>query len=538
MIFFPVHQIQKYLFHAILAIVLFSCSLLLIPSLSNHAFAEGVNTSELFQNVNPDVPKDIHTISHVVMIDVLSSLTCQLGGIDPTRKDGKCLGVDRNTGKIGFVKKSDGGFVGVLETMIVTTFTLPTQIHTSDYFAYVDEHFGFTKKAYAQSQKNVGIGFVGISPLLTTWVNFRNIVYLLFVVIFIIVGIGIMLRVKIDPRTVMTIENQLPKIIIGLLLVSFSFAIAGFLIDFMWVFIFVIINLLTNIDKNIDPAGVTSTIFGHPIDFFSRTWDNGIWGFAGAGFGAVFNTIQNIFTPQNWNQLQVATGANNQGCGFLDFGCWAASIFPLILKGIFTLGSFILAPIIYLIFLIAIIVILIRIWWTLIKAYLSILVAIVLGPFWIALGILPGSTLGFVAWLRFLTANLLSFPAAIFMFLLARVLADSLSNPTNVFVPPLIGNPNAADFTGNHNFVPFIITLVMLSLIPTVDRMLKDALKSSENKYVGPALIAGVGAGGRFVGGSIRESIGSYTAYQFDPLDLRYRGPAGAVGRVFSRWFR
>ena len=85
-----------------------------------------------------------------------------------------------------------------------------------------------------------GTGFDGLKPLLPLWTVFRNIVYILFVLVFVIIGVAIMLRLKIDPRTVMTIQNQIPKLIIGILLVTFSFSIAGFLIDIMYTSIYLI----------------------------------------------------------------------------------------------------------------------------------------------------------------------------------------------------------------------------------------------------------------------------------------------------------
>src|SRR3989338_11081239 len=105
-------------------------------------------------------------------------------------------------------------------------------IHTSDYFQSLANNFGIVKNANAQTK---GTGFDGLKPLQNLWEAFRNIVYLLFVIVFVVIGLAIMLRIKIDPRTVMTIQNQIPKIIIGILLVTFSFAIAGFLVDIMWI---------------------------------------------------------------------------------------------------------------------------------------------------------------------------------------------------------------------------------------------------------------------------------------------------------------
>ena len=55
----------------------------------------------------------------------------------------------------------------------------------------------------------------------------------------------IMFRMKINPQTVINIENALPRIVVAMLLITFSFAIAGFLIDMMYVLIAIIISLVS-----------------------------------------------------------------------------------------------------------------------------------------------------------------------------------------------------------------------------------------------------------------------------------------------------
>ncbi|MBI4078796.1 MAG: hypothetical protein HY429_00640, partial [Candidatus Levybacteria bacterium] len=140
---------------------------------------------------NPDVPQNMHTLAQSAFIEAMAAVSCQLTGIDPINPHGKCLGIDAQTGKIGFVDPSKssggGGAIGVTSKAISMLFTPP--IHTSDYFAYLGENFGITKKAYAQ-----GTGFTSLTPLLPLWSAFRNIVYLLFIIVFVVVGLAIMLR--------------------------------------------------------------------------------------------------------------------------------------------------------------------------------------------------------------------------------------------------------------------------------------------------------------------------------------------------------
>src|ERR1035437_3801494 len=211
----------------------------------------------LVPDTNPGVPNNLHIFSQSLMLEILSSLSCNLSGKDLLAKNGLCLGADPNTGKLGYIQNNNGA-IGAMSGMIAILYTPP--LHTSDFIAYMGQNFGIAKPSYAQV---TGIGFIGLTPLLHAWVVFRNIVYLLFVFIFIIIGLAIMLRIRIDPRTVMTIQNQIPKIIISLILVTFSFAIAGFLIDLMWVSIYVVINLMAQADPKIVASTVSTGIY-HP----------------------------------------------------------------------------------------------------------------------------------------------------------------------------------------------------------------------------------------------------------------------------------
>ena len=50
-------------------------------------------------NTNPDVPRNLHTYSQNVVLEVLAAFSCQLTGIDPLGPNSKCLGYDLKTGR-------------------------------------------------------------------------------------------------------------------------------------------------------------------------------------------------------------------------------------------------------------------------------------------------------------------------------------------------------------------------------------------------------------------------------------------------------
>lgn len=426
-------------------VLIFSFFLILVSLLiKSPAFAQ-VNPYNAPDN-NPDVPRNMHTYTQNVMIEVLSALNCQISGIDIVNPNQDCLGVDSQTGKIGFVKNG-GGAIGMMGSLIAATYNPP--IHTSDYIAYLSQNFGVAKPAYAQ-----GLGFQGITPLVKIWSVFRNVVYLVFVIVFVVIGLAIMLRVKIDPRTVMSIENQIPKIIISLLLVTFSFAIAGFLIDMMYVLIFLIFNLFHASGAIANPDGLNKVQQSFNGDNVLGVFNNmlGYYQIVVKASDSVRDVVSTLFTvakPESWFDV----GRN-------------------ILVGLIGVVGFFLA---FLIIGIALLWALFRIWFMLISSYVFILLDIITAPFWMLFGAFPGGGLGFTGWLRDFLANLITFPATIGMFLAGRAFMDALAPQSgitpNSFVPPLVGNINQGTLSS-------LIGLGIILLTPDINNILKKAFKA------------------------------------------------------------
>jgi len=489
------------------------------------------NTAPPSANVESNVPNSLHNWTQNVMIEVMSALTCQLAGVDPINTQQGCLGADQKSGKIGFLPKTDlpagasaqaGGAIGFMGNMIATLYTPP--LHTSDYFRDLASNFGITKKIYAQ---NAGTGFQGLTPLIGIWSAFRNIVYLFLVIVFIVIGLAIMLRIKIDPRTVMTIQNQIPKIIIGILVVTFSFAIAGFLIDLMWVFIYLIYGIFSGIQDvnldNLNPANIQGQaalrVAGHISTggIFGITWNAGT---------SILSTITNLLglgvTDISFTNILIH--ATSVGAGFFvaffteGFKVAGFSIpgvqeaikggvaAALVEGGLRWAIPFIIA---YLVILIALLVALFRLWFTLIMAYVYILIDVVLAPFWIIGGIIPGSPISLSGWLRDLIANLAAFPATIAMFMLGKVFMDSFGKTPasgQNFVPPLIGNP------GDPSAIGSLIGLGIILMTPNVVNILKTALKAPKLDTGGVVRAIGVGAGAP---GSIVGKAGQFGSLLF-----------------------
>lgn len=436
------------------------------------------STPVFAQTVNPQ-PQNLHNYTQNVMIEVMSSLGCLISGVDAVDPSQKCLGIA--DGKIGPVD-SNGGAIGAMGNLIAMTYTAP--IHTSDFVSYMAGNFGLTKSAYAAND-----GFQQLSPLIKMWGVFRDLTYLLFVLIFLIIGFGIMLRVHIDPRTVMTIENQIPKIIIGLILVTFSFAIIGLLIDFMWLLTYLSIGVFDQIFKsyNLPPAfsqGFTQIQGLNPLQVANNLNLNGP-GIAGTGIGS--GGLFGIVTTATDGVRQVVESVVGGPGSLFD----AISKIPIIGGVMGGLANAVLSLVLFLVLGIAILFSLFRLWFTLIKAYVMILIVAVFSPFWVLAGIIPGSKLTFENLLREVGSNLITFPATIIMFLLAKTFMDLFAGPQGqaAFVPPLVGNP------GNMKAIGALAGFGIILLTADVNTMMRKALKAPEFDFSAIFKAIGVGTG-------------------------------------------
>lgn len=473
-------------------------------------------------DLEPGTPFTQRVWIQSLFIDGISTVNCYLVGYDPVNPKAGCLGSNPQTGKLGLVKPTEngnvGGLVGVTGNMISILYTPPMQL--SDNIHYLARNFGFEPTAHAQTS-----GFEGLRPLQEAFLIFRNIAYLAFVFVFVLIGVAIMLRVKIDPRTVMTIQNQVPKIIIGLLLITFAYAIAGILIDLMYLSIFILFNILKTplITLHQWPGGFVNDLFKDVNNNLPDT--PGIFNIAGniadmpadyirhavngVGQSTIIEFLKyTIFlVPTLLCSITEKAGSIPIVGGLIKFlirgpagaaVCNFDDIFYGVIFGIF-----------FLVFVLAIFIQLVRLWFILLKSYIYVLMDVVLAPLWIIAGLFPGSKLGFVPWLRHIAAHLAVYPVTIGIFLLALFLINSFAQNDNlckpdeqcgVFVPPLIGNPASVhvnedgSVTSDVNGIGALIAFGFIMLAPTVLEITRSALQAPTSPYT-KEIGAGFGRG-------------------------------------------
>lgn len=491
---------------AIVCSFLFLTILVLVsPALfSRTVLAQGTYSST--DNINSDVVQNQHTRSQILLIETMNAFACQIVGIDLIDPAKGCLGINPQTGKIGYVKPQDaqgrivlGGAMGSMTGMMAQLYNPPAS--STNYISYMEGNFGLVKSANAQVSS--GEGFSRFTNLLDLFVFTRNLAYLLLIIFFIVIGLAIMLRVHIDPRTVMTVQNQIPKIIIAIITITFSYAIVGLLIDAMWVTTYFTINAATKDKDCANPGGqtlnqaVTNSLLDNPIAFVTNIFgDNtGCLGRFDGITGLSKNVATTFGDAVSRTVLATLFGADESlpDCGWRQ--ALTFSLGDCVKVSGFGVMKFIISFAAFFIILIALLIALMKTWFMLIKAYIKVIINVIIAPLWIVMGLMPGSSLGFGSWFKNTLAHLAVFPATALMLVMARVLASNIpaSNPQDtVFLPPLIGNPNIPDN------VNWLLAAGFIFMTPDMVNTLRDALKQPPSKFGGniqKRVMSGAGGG-------------------------------------------
>ncbi|MDZ7586560.1 MAG: hypothetical protein U0946_02290 [Patescibacteria group bacterium] len=312
------------------------------------------------------------------------------------------------------------------------------------YVAYVLNHSGLTKSAYAAGS---GWNFLTIpkdsnmaSPILALWTVSRNVVYLLFIVIFVAIGFMIMFRSKLNPQTVVNIQLALPNIVVSLILVTFSFAICGFIIDFVFlghklidaIFFANTQSPLSNIMKVIRALTLPPAV--PPASYYDAVTN--------------LDILTAFLMPSGlWGGINIWTSLgsfiSNMG-GFIACMSSATSLSCSAYKNIVTaLGGTapttftITSAIIPLIFAFTLLGTALKIFFGLITKYVSLILSTIFSPFVFLLTAFPGKSGGIGNFLKTMLSAALAFPAIAFMFYLAFYFVSGTIGLQLEGLPPL-----------------------------------------------------------------------------------------------------
>jgi hypothetical protein len=377
-----------------------------------------------FGSKNADKEKfDAESLSNT-----LTNINLHAIGMAAVPNDGSISSSERKA----LEKELGYGVLGDINSGIVALYNPPASART--YVADLMKSAKIIPEAQAQ-----GLGFSALDPILETWKSFRNLAYLFFVVIFLIIGFMIMFRTKVGQAAI-TAQQAIPSVIVAMLAVTFSYAIAGFMIDIMYVVMYVLASYFTE---------------------GSEIINGNIFGLVGLMFKGTGGATQNAIEQFMEDALNI---------GFVGEAiAWLSSLLGTVIIGI------------------AILFATFKVFFELVKTYVSVLIQIIFSPIILMLGALPGKN-AFGNWIKNLAGNLILWPVVLLCVLVQRMLTapirslqgtgDTLDSAFGGgFMPPfLVGQ-------GQGSIIPVILGIGILLVIPEIMQQVKKAMGVEEGVF-------------------------------------------------------
>jgi hypothetical protein len=471
------------------SIILVSCFLFLV-SFSNPAYAQTNATQKPTEQV---------------LNSVLNSFGgCMVAGISFIPEE-PCSGNPVNSSTS--INQNSG--LGIVFQGISYVSTPP--LSTTEYLADVGSNLGLIKPAYAQDVQGSGNNI--LLPVKKLWSIIRNFSYLMFTFIFMFVGLMVMFRRKLNPQTVMSIQSALPGLIIGLILVTFSYLISAAIIDLTFVFIPIVAAVFQQAGDNFFKHNIMGDV--NLIELAQNANLFSFW------YAVVTNP-----EPLGLNLLRDAKEASDKfpaaasgslsnilnGNILLVLQSMLGGLLNALVYLVFALGNILIATII----VIALFIQMLRLLMALVRAYISILVYTILSPLIILIASIPGKGGMLSTWWKTLLANALIFPAVFAAFFLAGLILGTDGIDASLF-------NNGVAVVGSESFytLPFftgipvsvlkyVIGYGLILGIPAIPQMVKEGLGVKDLKGIPETALQGFGAGAQ----PVTKFLGKASGYE------------------------
>lgn len=376
----------------------------------------------------------VHYTSRYIAIEWLTQTVGGAGGItaEPQR-GGPNLTPDAGELSPGRqVSYQDRGALGALN-LLMTQMYVSKPAGTATFVADIIHSSGFAQPAYAQ-----GLGFASLSPILDLWKVFRNISYTFFALIFVVIGFMIMFRTKISGNVAVTAQQAIPSIIMSLIFVTFSYAIAGFMIDVMYLSMYLILGLFGTALNNAAASNIIDfNILELMGNLFTAT------GFSGEAFNNNLNVVD-VFL----NSLTQNAVLNNAAIEFIG-----AILISLIVGIAAVIATF-------------------KLFFELLKSYATIIISVVLAPVILMVGAIPGRN-AFTPWLKNLAGNLVAFPTVLMVLVIFYQFVGATGQQRFTdggFMPPFLLGRGQADI------IATLMGFALLLALPEVVKKVKEAV--------------------------------------------------------------
>ncbi len=348
---------------------------------------------------------------------------------------------------------TSGGLLGTTGSILVGMYTNPP-INSHDYIASLGQELGISE-AHAQVG---GSGTTVLSPIFNLWEVSRNIVYLMMIIIFVVIGLMVMFRQKLNPQTVISIQTALPGLVIGLVLITFSYFIASVVTDVAFIgtdlvgYYFDLAgvrepgspgltqetsqeNVLSIFSPNIGAIGwrdiqlALDQAWNHIVGFSAESTIRVFTGLAAYQFGVTFGpAVSQVIAGSSCAAATAIPGAGIGAIAAFTACAKVGKIFgenavPAILGTTgFLNPPFVISFPLYFATIFIMLYAMGRLLLRLINCYLSIIFYTITGPFTMMVAALPGRQGLATAWIRNILCNVLAFPAVMAVFYFAAYL--------------------------------------------------------------------------------------------------------------------
>lgn len=352
------------------------------------------------------------------------------------------------------------GLVGMADNSVIAMYNNYSGVNIPGYLAseWVP---GYTSDTSIYAA-NDGYSYLQESNVDGLWDRIRMISYIFFVVILIAAGFMIMFRQKIGGQLAVSIFNTLPNVVIALILVTFSFAIVGLLLNFG----VMLINIVSSI---LGVTADTAMKVNHPFSLWGILVNGDYWkanlsaNVVTLTVPAVIGAVVAIFT---------ATG-----------GTAAAVVVPAVMGAV--IGALVIAIIVSAIVIYASI----RVYITLLTAYLGIILNTILAPIFLTVSAFPGQSNMAMDWFNRILKGVLTFPIVYFFINLGVFI---LKGDLNLGFPSGIMSGDFANVDSNGSPIGTILKAVLVIVLffyaADAPKMLDDFIVVNGGKGAGAAL--------------------------------------------------
>jgi len=274
-----------------------------------------------------------------------------------------------------------------------------------------------------------------------------------------------MLRMKINPQTVISVQNSIPKIITTLILITFSYAIAGLLIDSMYLFQAITIKLLFS-------TGVSGKLFNSGI--VNPTFQQTMQGdqtflLAFKALPVVSMVILAAIPPLLFIIISAAATGGAGAAGAAVVGGIGFAVILLVLLILFLWQ-------------------LIKLFFGLVKCYVIVIIRIIFGPLEIAMGAIPNMKMGFSTWMINIIANLAVFPIVVIFLIVINIIIEATAYQ-NIWVPNQISGVDILTMAGlSGGIIPAAIGLVGVMMVAKLPTLVPEMIFQIKPTLFGKAL--------------------------------------------------